>query len=381
MSEFDQLVDRRHSNSTKWEKYKDRDVIPMWIADMDFKAPQPVIDQLSQLTRMGVYGYTDPPVELVEVLLQQLQSKYSWSVSEQDLVFIPGVVPGLNIACRGLVSDGEAILTATPTYPPFLLAPGHVGRDLIRVPVDEQDGVYYYPTQKLAEAITSNTRMLLLCNPFNPIGRALTSDELNGIVDLCLEHNLLLCSDEIHCDLVYDSRSHVPVATINPAIEDSLVTLIGPGKTYNLAGIGGAVAIIKNPVLREAFVAASAGITGGLNLYSYSAMLAAYRDCADWRKELVAYLEGNRDYLQQRIAKIPNISVNDVEATYLAWIDVRALALADPQAFFEQAGVGLAEGEQYDGPGFMRLNFGCPRSVLAEACDRIENAVRLTDTE
>ena len=381
MSEFDQLVDRRHSNSTKWEKYKDRDVIPMWIADMDFKAPQPVIDQLSQLTRMGVYGYTDPPVELVEVLLQQLQSKYSWSVSEQDLVFIPGVVPGLNIACRSLVSDGEAILTATPTYPPFLLAPGHVGRDLIRVPVDEQDGVYYYPTQKLAEAITSNTRMLLLCNPFNPIGRALTSDELNGIVDLCLEHNLLLCSDEIHCDLVYDSRSHVPVATINPAIEDSLVTLMGPGKTYNLAGIGGAVAIIKNPVLREAFVAASAGITGGLNLYSYSAMLAAYRDCADWRKELVAYLEGNRDYLQQRIAKIPNISVNDVEATYLAWIDVRALALADPQAFFEQAGVGLAEGEQYDGPGFMRLNFGCPRSVLAEACDRIENAVRLTDTE
>lgn len=381
MSEFDQLVDRRHSNSTKWEKYKDRDVIPMWIADMDFKAPQPVIDQLSQLTRMGVYGYTDPPVELVEVLLQQLQSKYSWSVSEQDLVFIPGVVPGLNIACRGLVSDGEAILTATPTYPPFLLAPRHVGRDLIRVPVDEQDGVYYYPTQKLAEAITSNTRMLLLCNPFNPIGRALTSDELNGIVDLCLEHNLLLCSDEIHCDLVYDSRSHVPVATINPAIEDSLVTLMGPGKTYNLAGIGGAVAIIKNPVLREAFVAASAGITGGLNLYSYSAMLAAYRDCADWRKELVAYLEGNRDYLQQRIAKIPNISVNDVEATYLAWIDVRALALADPQAFFEQAGVGLAEGEQYDGPGFMRLNFGCPRSVLAEACDRIENAVRLTDTE
>lgn len=381
MSEFDQLVDRRHSNSTKWEKYKDRDVIPMWIADMDFKAPQPVIDQLSQLTRMGVYGYTDPPVELVEVLLQQLQSKYSWSVSEQDLVFIPGVVPGLNIACRGLVSDGEAILTATPTYPPFLLAPRHVGRDLIRVPVDEQDGVYYYPTQKLAEAITSNTRMLLLCNPFNPIGRALTSDELNGIVDLCLEHNLLLCSDEIHCDLVYDSRSHVPVATINPAIEDSLVTLMGPGKTYNLAGIGGAVAIIKNPVLREAFVAASAGITGGLNLYSYSAMLAAYRDCAGWRKELVAYLEGNRDYLQQRIAKIPNISVNDVEATYLAWIDVRALALADPQAFFEQAGVGLAEGEQYDGPGFMRLNFGCPRSVLAEACDRIENAVRLTDTE
>lgn len=381
MSEFDRLVDRRNSFSTKWQKYKDRDVIPMWIADMDFKAPQSVIAELSQRTQAGVYGYTDPPGELVEVLLHYLQSNFSWLVSEQDLVFIPGVIPGINIACRGLVNEGEAILTATPTYPPFLSAPDNTGRDLIRVPAEEQDGSYVYPTKKLTEAITSNSRMLLLCNPSNPIGRSLTRDELNGIVALCLEHNLLLCSDEIHCDLVFDGRAHIPVATINPAIEDQLVTLIGPGKTYNLAGIGGAVAIIKNQALREAFIVASAGITGAVNLFSYPAMLAAYRDCSKWREELVAYLQGNRDYLLQRIAKMPNISINDVEATYLAWIDVRGLGLADPQAFFEQAGVGLAAGEQYDGPGYLRLNFGCVRSVLAEACDRIESALRSTDTE
>lgn len=381
MSEFDRFVDRRNSSSTKWEKYKDRDVIPMWIADMDFKAPQPVIAQLEQRCRLGVYGYTKLPEELVEVFLAYLQSSYSWSVSEQDLVFIPGIVPGLNIACRSLVSDGEAILTATPTYPPLLSAPGDAGRDLIRVPVEKQDGRYVYPIKKLAESITANSRMLLLCNPSNPIGRSLTRDELQGIVALCLKHNLLLCSDEIHCDLVFDGRSHLPVATIAPAIEDSLITLIGPGKTYNLAGIGGAVAIIKNPALREAFIATSLGITGAVSLFSYPAMLAAYRDCSAWREELLAYLQGNRDYLRQRIDEMPYIRMNDVEATYLAWIDVRALKVSDPLAFFEEAGVGLVAGEQYGGAGFMRLNFGCPRSVLATACDRIESALRSADTE
>ena len=381
MSEFDRFVDRRNSSSTKWEKYKDRDVIPMWIADMDFKAPQPVIAQLEQRCRLGVYGYTKLPEELVEVLLAYLQSSYSWTVTEQDLVFIPGVVPGINIACRSLVSDGEAILTATPTYPPLLSAPGDAGRDLIRVPVEEQDGRYVYPIEKLDESITTNSRMLLLCNPFNPIGRSLTRDELKGIVALCLKHNLLLCSDEIHCDLVFDGHSHIPVATIDPAIEDSLITLIGPGKTFNLAGIGGAVAIIKNPALRETFIAASLGITGAISLFSYPAMLAAYRDCSAWREELLAYLQGNRDYLRQRIDEMPYIRMNDVEATFLAWIDVRALKVSDPLAFFEEAGVGLAAGEQYDGAGFMRLNFGCPRSVLATACDRIESALRSADTE
>ncbi len=378
MLDFDVVLDRR--GSTKWDKYRDTDVLPMWIADMDFNPPAAVIDQIQSYVATEMFGYTDPPSELIYVLKTHLEETYAWQVSADDLVFIPGVVSGLNVACRGLVAPGETLLTATPVYYPFLDVPNNVDRELIRLAVD-MDGDYRYPVSELEAAITPDSRMLLLCNPFNPVGRVLTASELSDIVSLCLEHDLLICSDEIHCQLIFDDRQHIPVAKVDSRIEENLVTLIGPGKTYNLAGIGGGVAIIKNPEMREKFAQASDGIMGSINVIAYQAMLAAYRDGEPWRIELIRYLQNNRDYLAQRIAKIPGISMNLVEATYLAWIDVRLLALEDPPAFFESAGVGLSDGAQFAGPGFVRLNFACARANLTEACDRIERAVsKLKDT-
>ena len=373
MQDFDIVIDRK--DSTKWKKYKDTGVLPMWIADMDFKAPQAVSDLLKVRSDLGDFGYTDAPNELRDVIVERLKVSYDWTIERNEILFIPGVVSGLNTVCRAWVKPDESIITAAPIYPPFLEAPATNGRELIKIDTDPVGGSYHYPLFALRNAITSKSRLLLLCNPFNPIGRVLSFSELREIVDICLDHHLLICSDEIHCDLVFDGRTHIPLAKVDERIEQSLVTLISPGKTYNIAGIGGGIAIIKNKSLREKFLEASHGVVGDVSLFSYAAMLAAYRDCESWRKQVINYLQDNRNYCENRVEKIPGIKMNKVEATYLAWLDVRGLKLDDALSFFEEAGVGLSDGEDFGGPGFMRLNFGCPRAILTEAWDRIAWAV------
>ena len=373
MQDFDIIIDRKAS--TKWKKYKDTGVLPMWIADMDFKAPQAVSDLLKVRSDLGDFGYTDAPNELRNVIVERLKVSYDWTVEHNEILFIPGVVSGLNTVCRAWVKPDESIITAAPIYPPFLEAPATNGRKLIKIDTDPVGGRYHYPLFALRNAITTKSHLLLLCNPFNPIGRVLSFSELREIVDICLDHHLLICSDEIHCDLVFDGRTHIPLAKVDERIEESLVTLISPGKTYNIAGIGGGIAIIKNKSLREKFLEASHGVVGDVSLFSYTAMLAAYRDCESWRKQVIKYLQDNRNYCENRVEKIPGIKMNKVEATYLAWLDVRDLKLDDALSFFEEAGVGLSDGKDFGGPGFMRLNFGCPRATLTEAWDRIAWAV------
>lgn len=373
MQDFDIIIDRKAS--TKWKKYKDTGVLPMWIADMDFKAPQAVSDLLKVRSDLGDFGYTDAPNELRNVIVERLKVSYDWTVEHNEILFIPGVVSGLNTVCRAWVKPDESIITAAPIYPPFLEAPATNGRKLIKIDTDPVGGRYHYPLFALRNSITTKSHLLLLCNPFNPIGRVLSFSELREIVDICLDHHLLICSDEIHCDLVFDGRTHIPLAKVDERIEESLVTLISPGKTYNIAGIGGGIAIIKNKSLREKFLEASHGVVGDVSLFSYTAMLAAYRDCESWRKQVIKYLQDNRNYCENRVEKIPGIKMNKVEATYLAWLDVRDLKLDDALSFFEEAGVGLSDGKDFGGPGFMRLNFGCPRAILTEAWDRIAWAV------
>ena len=373
MQDFDIIIDRKAS--TKWKKYKDTGVLPMWIADMDFKAPQAVSDLLKVRSDLGDFGYTDAPNELRNVIVERLKVSYDWTVEHNEILFIPGVVSGLNTVCRAWVKPDESIITAAPIYPPFLEAPATNGRKLIKIDTDPVGGRYHYPLFALRNSITTKSHLLLLCNPFNPIGRVLSFSELREIVDICLDHHLLICSDEIHCDLVFDGRTHIPLAKVDERIEESLVTLISPGKTYNIAGIGGGIAIIKNKSLREKFLEASHGVVGDVSLFSYTAMLAAYRDCESWRKQVINYLQDNRNYCENRVEKIPGIKMNKVEATYLAWLDVRDLKLDDALSFFEEAGVGLSDGKDFGGPGFMRLNFGCPRAILTEAWDRIAWAV------
>lgn len=372
--DFDAVIDRKGTFSTKWEKYRDTDVLPLWVADMDFRSPEPVVNALVERAEHGVFGYTQTPGELIQVIVERLAARYDWHVEPEDIVFLPGVVPGFNMACRGLAGPDEAILTVTPVYYPFLDAPRYADRKLVTVDAKLEDDRWGYPLADLDEAASGDTRLMLLCNPHNPIGRSLDHRELEGVVDICRRQNLLICSDEIHCDLLFDDRRHVPIATMEGA-RDITVTLMAASKTFNLAGLGGGFAVIQNPELRRAFFRAGRGIVPNVNVFAYTSMLAAYRDCNDWHRELIEYLQANRDYLYEEIASMPGITMNHVEATYLAWLDVRQLELEDPVSFFEEAGVGLSGGGRFGGPGFVRLNFGCSRLILSEAVKRIRKAL------
>lgn len=373
---FDQIVDRSKTNCTKYEKYAGRDILPLWVADMDFRSPAPIIKALQARVDHGVFGYTLPPPDLTDVIIERLQRLYQWQISAEDIVFMPGVVPGLNMACRGLLDEGEAAVTATPVYYPFLEAPKLQSRELIHLPVESTADGFRFPLQALAQQARGHARLLMLCNPFNPLGRALDLDELTQIAMICERDDLLICSDEIHCDLLLDGRQHIPMATISADAAARTVTLLAPSKTFNIAGLGGSYAVIQNPVLRARFNAAGQGILPGLSLLAYEAMLAAYRDCADWHAALLKYLQGNRDYLLGALNALPGIHMHEVEATYLAWIDVSALGLNNPASFFESHGLGLSAGKQFGDQNFMRLNFGCPRSILVQAVQRFEKALQ-----
>lgn len=376
--DFDEIVDRSASHCSKYEKYAGRDILPLWVADMDFRSPDVVIEALQRRVDHGVFGYTLPPTELVEVIVERLQRLYQWQVSAEDIFFMPGVVSGLNMACRGLLAPHQAALTATPVYYPFLEAPGHQQRRLITMPVGSGAGGFRYPLAALAEHARGDAGLLLLCNPFNPVGRLLDRDELEGIAAICEAEDLWICSDEVHCDLLLDDRQHIPFATLSPAMAARTVTLMAPSKTFNIAGLGGSFAIIQNPELRARFKAGGQGILPGVNLLAYEAMLAAYRDAGDWHISLLKYLQDNRDYLLRELNALPGITMHPVEATYLAWLDVSALGLNDPANFFESHGLGMSSGAQYGADDHMRLNFGCPRAVLEEAVQRFRTALAST---
>ena len=374
---FDTTIDRRNSNSLKWDKYKDRDILPMWVADMDFAAPAPVVEALKRKVDQAVFGYNTPPEELINIICERLQSLYRWAVEPSDLVFIPGVVPALNQACRAFVAANEAVATATPIYYPFLDAPQHWGRSLYRMPCNNNQGSWSYPLELLESTLSSNPSisLLMLCNPFNPIGKVLGEDVLKEIVHICEKYNVIVVSDEIHCDLIFDGRQHVPTATVSNYALQSTITLMAATKTFNLAGLGGAFAIIQNPILRDKFEVAGKGIMSDVTMFGYQGMLTAFKDCEPWRLSLIEYLSNNRDYLSERIAQIKGVNMNDVEATYLALLDIQELKLDQPASFFEAAGLGFSDGVQFEAHGFMRMNFGCSRSTLETACDRLEAAI------
>ena len=373
--DFDTEIDRLRTESTKFNKYKGSDILPLWVADMDFQSPAAVTEALQKRVQHGVFGYTEASTELKEILVARMKDFYHWEIQPDDLVFFPGVVAGLNLCCAGLLAEDEAAVTATPVYHPFFAAPENQGRELKRFPMSYEASTWQFPMNALERASVGNSRLLMLCNPFNPIGRTLTRTELESIVDISVQNDLIICSDEIHCDLVLDGRPHIPTASISEAAAERTITLMAPSKTFNLAGLGGSFAIIQNPLLREQFEAPRAGLVGNVNLLGYTAMQAAYADCEGWRQELLRYLEGNRDYLSNAIENIPGIHMSPQESTYLAWLNVAELGLNDPPDFFEQKGLGMSPGEQFGDNRFMRLNFGCPRVQLERAVARLEAAV------
>ena len=374
MSPFDTVIDRRGSDSFKWGKYAGRDILPLWVADMDFAAPPAVLAALHRRIEHGVFGYGGPWPSLTESVLAHLQDEYSWSIEPEWLVWLPGLVTGLNVACRAV--DGE-VLTATPIYPPFLSAPHFSGRKLNRVDLALDNNRWQWDMAAVQQATTAATRLFLFCHPHNPVGRCWSRDELLALADYAERNDLVVCSDEIHCGLILDAdKRHIPFASLSPAAAQRSITLLAPSKTFNIPGLGCAFAVIPNPALRRRFEQAMHGIVPHVNVLGLAACEAAFRHGGDWHRELIAYLRGNRDRVAATMASLPGVRMAPVEATYLAWIDVRDLRLAKPAAHFEAHGIGLSDGADFGAPGWLRLNFGCPRATLDEALTRFERAVR-----
>ncbi len=373
---FDRIIDRRDTASEKWEKYRDSEILPMWVADTDFMSPPAVIEALQQRISHGVFGYTQTPAELNRLVIERMQRLYGWTINADWLVWLPGLVCGLNLSCRSIGVDGDSVLAPKPVYPPFMTAPRLSSRQLITVPMQQQGARWTLDLDALDAAITPDSRLLLFCNPHNPGGTCYRRAELERLAAIAQRHDLVVCSDEIHCDLILEPGvEHVPLASLHSDIQARTITLMAPSKTYNIAGLGCSFAIIPDPDLRKAFSRVRKGIVPDVNLLGYTAALAAYRDGDAWNRRQLDYLRGNRDYLVREINSIPGLRMEPVEATYLAWIDVSAAKLDNPAHFFEQAGVGMSPGRDFGDDRYMRLNFGCPRGLLEEAVRRIRSAL------
>lgn len=375
MSIFDQPIDRRDSDAIKWRKYAGRDILPLWVADMDFAAPPAVLEALQRRIGHGVFGYGGALPSLTESVLTHLEDEYAWAVSAESIVWLPGLVTGLNVACRAV--EGE-VLTAAPIYPPFLSAPRFSGRVLNRAELACTEGHWHWDKIALKSALTAATRLFLLCHPHNPVGRCWDRAELLELADFAEENDLVVCSDEIHCGLILDSdKRHVPFASLSPVAAKRSITLMAPSKTYNIPGLGCAFAVIPDAALRRRFLHVMEGIVPHVNVLGLAACEAAYRDCAEWHRELIAYLITNRDLVNAAVNAEKRVKMSHVEATYLAWIDVRQLGLANPAAHFEAHGLGLSDGTDFGAPGWLRLNFGCTRQTLIEALRRFAKACQV----
>ena len=374
--DFDKAPDRRTMPGEKWGRYAGRDVLPLWVADMDFTAPPAVIDALHRRIDHGVFGYTDAWPGLIDAVIEGIARDHAWHITADWLVWLPGVVTGFNLACRATGEAGDEVLTATPVYPPFLGAPANNERKLVTRPLALADGRWGWDRAAVEAAMSPHTRLLMLCNPHNPVGRVFDRNELEWIADLAARHDLTICSDEIHCGLILDpATAHVPIAALDASVARRTITLMAPSKTWNIPALYCAFAIIPDRALRQRFRHAMRGIVPHPNLLGMVATEAAYRDGAPWRTALLDYLRGNRDLVMDAVAALPGLATTRPEATYLAWIDCRDAGLDEPARFFERAGVGLSDGAPFGMPDFVRLNFGCPRVLLGEALQRMRHAL------
>jgi len=373
--DFDAPIDRCGGDSLKWNKYAG-DTIPLWVADMDFAAPPPVLDALHRRVDHGVFGYGQPWPSLAEAVVEHARREYDWPIEPDWIVWLPGLVTGLHVACRAVGAVGDAVFTATPIYPPFLSAPSFSERRTVTAPLvrDEEGWIWDWAASD-GVLRTAQARLLLLCHPHNPVGRAWDEAELQQVLALAEKHDLVVCSDEIHCDLMLASRRHRPFAALSAEAAKRTITLMAPSKTFNVPGLGCAFAVISDARLRRDFRTAMHGIVPHVNTLGLVACEASLREGAAWRGELLGYLRGNAFLVEDFVARQPLLATTRVEATYLAWIDARGIGVENPQRFFEAAGVGLSDGADFGAPGFVRLNFGCRRALLKTALERMKEAL------
>ncbi|MHB0869147.1 MAG: MalY/PatB family protein [Chloroflexota bacterium] len=378
--DFDRVIDRRGTDSVKWTK-NDADALPLWVADMDFPSPEPVIQALRRRVDHGVFGYGVEPPELRGVVQERLERLYGWRVDPEQFLYLPGVVVGFNLVSKAFGVAGDGYLIQTPVYPPFFAVGKNVDRTIQEAPLVRTGRGYEIDFDAFERAITPRTRVFLLCNPHNPVGRVFTKAELERLAEVCLRHDLVICSDEIHQDFVYPGHSHVPIATLGPEVAQRTVTLISPSKTYNIAGFHFAIALSDNPELMGRLRRTAAGmLASSPGLFDFVAGLAAYQHGQDWLEQALAHLRGNRDFLVGYVREsLPGVELFEPEGSYLAWLDCRGAGIeGHPGEFFlREAGVALNEGNAFGrvGEGFVRLNFGCSRAILEEALGRMKAAL------
>lgn len=376
--DFDQLFDRHHTGSTKWSRYP-ADVLPMWVADMDFAAPPVIVEALQRRLLHPLLGYSVAQDNLREAIVADLWNKYSWQVKPQELIFLPGVESGFNMALKALVQAQQNVVVQVPNYPPLRHAPGHWGLNKVELEFNAQaDGTYATPLDALRESLKGGGA-LLLSNPHNPLGKVFDREELQAVADICAAQDAWIISDEIHAELCFDGRVHIPTASLSPEISKRTITLMSASKAYNIAGLKTSFMIIQDAALRERVNHARCGMVDSVNPLGMEATRVAYSEAAPWLAELKTYLQANRDWLVDAVrTRLPGVTITVPQGTYLAWLDCTALDLPDPQRFFlEQGKVGLSAGLDFGDrhQQFVRLNFGCPRALLEEGIARMERAL------
>lgn len=378
--DFTTLIDRRQYPGKKWHLYAE-DVLPLWVADMDFETAPVVTQALHQMVEIGIYGYVAPMEALKKALCAWAYDHHGWAIEPQWQAWMPGVVPALNLMAQALTEPGDALMTVTPIYPPFLGVGNNTQRELITVPMlppSQEDPHWRLDREAFETLVTPKTRLLLWCNPHNPTGRVFNREELEWLADFVERHDLLVCSDELHCDLVLDAETrHVPLAALNERIAQRTITLWAASKTFNVAGLPAACAIIPDASLRERAMKGCDGFVPSHNLAGLVAAQVAYQEGEAWRQQLLEVLVTNRDLLAAYVAKWPGVSMIPQQATYLSWLDFRDSGLGDvpQQALLERARVGLSDGADFGQPGFVRMNIATQTERLRDALERMDKVL------
>jgi len=381
---FDEIIDREGTACVKWDLrdkvFGNPDVHPMWVADMDFKTPGFITDAIIQRASHPVYGYSFRTDEYYNSIINWMQTHHDWTIERDWIMFSPGVVPLLFMATLAFTNPGEKVLIQTPVYPPFYDAVLNNDRKLVYNPLILKGNRYEIDFKDL-DLKLAGTKMMIISNPHNPVGRVWTKAELLEISRLCLKHKVLLISDEIHCDLVFNAFKHIPTASLSPEIAANTITCLAASKTFNTAGLSTSHVVITNPELRSTLnkTIQSVHVDSG-NLFGTVASEAAYTHGDEWHQQLIDYLEQNVNLVRSFLSeKLPAIKLIEPEATYLLWLDFRELALSQPELvklLIDKAGLGLNDGTAFgiEGIGFMRINIGCPRSMLLDGLQRLANA-------
>lgn len=368
---FDTSIDRAHTQSMRWDKYGP-DVIPLWVADMDFPAPECVLQALKKRIDHGVFGYTYASAALKESIVNYVQQRYNWRIEPAWIHFLPSVVTGLHLAVRTLTQVNDHVLIPSPAYHHFKNAVEAAGRDYSAYQLQLQNGRASFSLAQLASLVRPNTRLLMLCNPHNPGGTVFTRQELSQLAEFAKEHQLVICSDEIHADLILDEGvQHIPFGSLSEDAARQSFSLMSLNKTFNFPGVGLAWVICSNPQISTPLMRDVHGLIAAPNLLAYEVTQAALQSGHEWHAALLQYLRNNRDHVFARINAMPGLSMAHLQATYLAWIDASQKNWSSPFETFLQAGVALSPGTQFGDPQFVRLNFGTTRALLDQALDRI----------